>query len=79
MLEQEEEACVVLDGAAHLRLRALLVDLTLYRCRWEAGFNPWKLGAEVVEHPSQAATRPDDVEPIAVPQMLHAEVKVKRR
>ncbi len=71
--------CLVLDGAAYMRLRALMVDLTLYKCRWEASCNPWKLGEGVVEHPSQTATHHADMEPIAVPQMEHAEVKVKRR
>ena len=70
---------MVLDGAAHMRLRALMVDFTLYKCRWEASRNPWKLGEGVVEHPSQTATHHADVEPIAVPKMIHAEVKVRRR
>ena len=78
-LEQEEEVCVVLDSSAHMRLRALMVDLTLYRCRWEAAWNPWKLGEGVIEHPSQTSTHSADVEPLAVPQMIHADVKLRRR
>lgn len=50
-VEHDEEALLVLDRDAHMRLRALLIDLTLYRCQWKAGVNQWKFGAEVLRRP----------------------------
>ncbi len=62
-----------MDQAAHLRLRALLVDLALYKVRWEAGGNPWQLGEEVAARGEVAA---EDV--VLPPIMQHADVVVKR-
>ena len=50
-LEEEADIACVLDRDAHLRLRALIVDLSLYKVRWEVKQNKWKLGGEVVEFP----------------------------
>ncbi len=43
----EAEVACILDQAAHLHLRALIVDLALYKVRWEAVGNPWQFGEEV--------------------------------
>ena len=70
--EEAKVACVA-DTAAHLRLRALLVDLSLYKVRWEAGPNQWQLGEEVAAREQLASD-----EKIAPPVMEHADVIVKR-
>ena len=41
------EAALVVDAAAHLKLRALVVDLQQYQVTWESGVNPWE--AETAE------------------------------
>ena len=51
IVDSEEDVHVILDKGAHLRLRALMVDLTLYNCVWVAGGNDWKLGKSMVERP----------------------------
>jgi hypothetical protein len=40
-LVDEAEIVCLGDKEAHMRLRALLIDLSLYKVRWEAGENPW--------------------------------------
>ncbi len=70
--DEAEVACIA-DSAAHLRLRALLVDLSLYKVKWEAGPNHWQLGEEVAARQKLAE---DDK--IAPPVMEHADIIVKR-
>ena len=41
-----EVACIA-DRQARLRLQALLVDLSLYKVRWEVGENHWRFGDDV--------------------------------
>ena len=61
--EAAEVACIA-DKAAHLRLQALLVDLSLYKVSWEVGDNDWKFGEEVA-----AQRLPDSEEDIPAPVM----------
>jgi hypothetical protein len=70
--DEAEVACIA-DREAHLRLRALLIDLSLYRVRWEAGDNPWQLGMEVA---ARDQLEPDDI--ISPPHMDHADIIIKR-
>jgi hypothetical protein len=77
-VEREEDIYVLLDKEAHLRLRGLLVDLSLYKCEWQVGQNDWKLGERVIEN--KIADAPlADIEPINVPVMIHADVTIKRK
>lgn len=70
-VEEPEEVMVVLDKESHLRLRALMVDLQLYRCEWKAGYNPWKLGQELVEYPDSSDTSAETTAPPCPPVMEH--------
>ncbi len=69
----DAEVACILDQAAHLRLRALVVDLALYKVRWEAGGNPWQFGEEVAARQDVAE---EDI--VQAPEMQHADVVVKR-
>lgn len=69
-----EVACIS-DRQCHLRLQALLVDLSLYKVTWEAAGNPWCLGEEVA---AQQLPTSDDQEELTAPVMVHQEVSVKR-
>lgn len=40
----DEDVVILLDKNTHMRLRALLVELHMYRVVWEVGPNPWELG-----------------------------------
>lgn len=74
LAEEADVACVV-DKFAHLKLQALLVDLTLYHVEWSVGRNDWAIGGDV------AAAQPplNDDEEVTAPVMKHAEVEVRRK
>ncbi len=72
-LPQAADVACVLDQGAHLRLQALLVDLTLYRVKWEIGRNKWRWGEEVAA--GQVLHEEDQVD---VPIMKHKHVVIKR-
>ena len=74
LLEGEAEVACVGDKASHLRLQALLVDLSLYKVKWSCAPNLWRFGDEVAAREAVAAD--DVVEP---PTMEHVEVVVKRK
>lgn len=75
-LPTPEEVAVILDKSAHLRLRALAVDLTLYKVEWAAGRNVWTLGEDLVQ--LQETDVPLTTEKLVVPAMQHAPVQLKR-
>ena len=43
---------VVLDEEAHLRLRALMIDLEMYKTEWKVGKNEWRIGEGIIEVPT---------------------------
>ena len=51
---EEEWPLLVTSEEIHLKVRALIVELTLYNCKWVAGDNPWVLGGAMVEIPEEA-------------------------
>lgn len=46
-VEEAAEVACIEDRQCHLRLQALLVDLSLYKVTWEAAGNPWRFGEQV--------------------------------
>lgn len=49
--EREEEVAVLLDTAQHLRLRAFLLELQMYKVKWIARGNPWTVGTGLIDMP----------------------------
>jgi hypothetical protein len=41
VLPEEAQIATILDKSAHLRLRALMIDLEMYKTRWKTGTNEW--------------------------------------
>jgi hypothetical protein len=44
LVPQQEHVLVILEKQQHVRLRALLIEMGMYKVEWEAGENPWALG-----------------------------------
>ena len=42
-----ESVAILLDKQHHIRLRALLIELHMYRVEWVVGENRWELGGPV--------------------------------
>jgi hypothetical protein len=40
----DESVAILLDKQQHIRLRALLIELHMYRVEWVVGENQWELG-----------------------------------
>ena len=40
----DESVAILLDKQHHIRLRALLIELHMYRVEWLVGENRWELG-----------------------------------
>ncbi len=51
VLPEEAQLATVLDQGAHLRLRALMVDLAMYNTSWKVGVNKWQIGQNLIEVP----------------------------
>ena len=66
----------ILDQGAHLRLRALMVDLEMYKTQWKAGINEWKIGESLIEVPSASLTH-DPVQNPTIPYITHAAHHIK--
>ena len=43
----EETLLVILEKQQHIRLKALLIELGMYKVKWEVGANKWELGGPV--------------------------------
>ena len=43
----DESLAILLDKQHHIRLRALLIELHMYRVEWVVGENRWELGGPV--------------------------------
>jgi RNase H-like domain found in reverse transcriptase len=43
----EETRLVILEKQQHIRLKALLIELGMYRVHWKVGVNKWELGGPV--------------------------------
>jgi hypothetical protein len=67
----------ILDKGAHLRLRALMVDLEMYNTQWKAGINEWKIGESLIEVPSESPTH-DPVQNPTIPYITHTAIILKR-
>lgn len=74
-LPWEEDVLLVLDKSTHIRLRALLVELHMYRVTWEVGENPWELGGAMFRKNCDPDKELSEVQP---PRMMHQEVTLKR-
>jgi hypothetical protein len=66
---------VILDKQHHIRLRALLIELHMYRVEWVVGENKWELGGPVFRRSCYSEETPTGER---IPQMLHETVKLKR-
>ena len=66
-----EVACIA-DQHAHMRLQALLVDLSLYKVKWKAGENHWCFSEKVA-----AGQQLAEEEVISPPVMQHRDLVVK--
>jgi hypothetical protein len=76
IVECEEEVAVILDRNQHIRLRALLVELSLYKVEWVCEYNRWAFGEGLIE----AVSDPGGctVSTLPTPVMKHKEVQLKR-
>jgi hypothetical protein len=64
----DENVLILLDKQHHIRLRALLVELHMYRVEWQVGENLWELGGPLFE---RNCTPDPEIEEIEVPLMTH--------
>jgi hypothetical protein len=63
----EETLLVILEKQQHIRLKALLIELSMYRVKWKVGENMWELGGPVFKEL-----------PSTIPKMVHEEVTIKK-
>ena len=68
---------VVLDQDAHLRLRALMIDLEMYKTQWKAGINEWRIGEGLIEVPAGDPVH-DPAQNSTIPLMTHTNIVLKR-
>jgi hypothetical protein len=76
-VDGEEEVAVLLERAQHLRLKAFLLELQMYKVRWVAKSPVWQLGKGVVDLPVELGEAGE--QPMDPPQMLHKAVQLKRK
>jgi hypothetical protein len=77
VLPEEAQIATILDRGAHLRLRALMIDLEMYKTQWKTGTNEWKIGENLIEVPNQDPTHDPD-HTSTVPYMSHTTLTLKR-
>lgn len=77
IVEQEEDAFVILEKAQHLRMKAFLLELQMYRVTWIVRPNPWRLGKGAIDLPVELGEAGEA--PMDVPQMLHKDMTLKQR
>jgi hypothetical protein len=65
-----------MDRSQHLRLRALLLELALYKVVWQRGNNVWKLGGPIIEIPTDSFVAV--TEEVKVPVMEHKDEVLRR-
>jgi hypothetical protein len=77
ILPDEAHVAVVLDQDAHLRLRALMIDLEMYKTQWKAGINGWRIGEGLIEVPAGDPVH-DPAQNSTIPLMTHTNIVLKR-
>ena len=77
IVEQEEDAFVILEKAQHLRMKAFLLELQMYRVTWIVQPNPWQLGRGVIDLPVELGEEGEV--PMNIAQMLHKDMTLKQR
>jgi hypothetical protein len=77
ILPEEAQVATILDQGAHLRLRALMVDLEMYKTQWKAGKNEWRIGENLIEVPDGDPTH-DPAHNPTTPYLTHSTITLKR-
>ena len=49
---EEEWPTLLASEEVHLKVRAMVIEMALYNCKWMTGENPWALGGALVEVPT---------------------------
>lgn len=64
----DEQVMIVLDKDHHVRLRALIVELGMYKVKWKVGPNRWQLGGALFQKSCNPCSEMQNEE---IPRMEH--------
>jgi RNase H-like domain found in reverse transcriptase len=71
----DESVAVLLDRQHHIRLRALMIELHMYKVEWIVGENRWELGGPLFK----SCCAPDvEILEGEIPYMTHQTTKLKK-